>query len=70
MTIVALESLSFGLGRMAEAAAEAGHRLCLLTGDRAVYRHELAVLPPEALDVVDVDTGDQDAVRRALDAVP
>ncbi len=70
MTIVALESLSFGLGRMAEAAAEAGHRLCLLTGDRAVYRHELAVLPPDTLDVVDVDTWDQDAVRRVLAAVP
>ncbi|MFJ9623029.1 ATP-grasp domain-containing protein [Streptomyces sp. NPDC101181] len=70
MTIAALESLSFGLGRMAVAAAEAGHRLCLLTGDRSVYRHELATLPPGALDVVDVDTWDQDAVRRALAAVP
>lgn len=70
MTIAALESLSFGLGRMAEAAAEAGHRLCLLTGDRSVYRHELAVLPPDALDVVDVDTTDPEATRRALAAVP
>ncbi|MEU6956371.1 ATP-grasp domain-containing protein [Streptomyces sp. NPDC045714] len=70
MTIAALESLSFGLGRMAEAAAGAGHRLCLLTGDRSVYRHELAVLPPDALDVVDVDTMDPEATRRALAAVP
>ncbi|MGW5991311.1 ATP-grasp domain-containing protein [Streptomyces anulatus] len=70
MTIAALESLSFGLGRMVEAAAGAGHRLCLLTGDRAVYRHELAVLPPDALDVVDVDTTDPEATRRALAAVP
>lgn len=70
MTITALESLSFGLGRMAEAAEETGHRLCLLTGDRSVYRHELAVLPPGALDVVDVDTDDPVAVRRALAAVP
>lgn len=70
MTIAALESLSFGLGRMAEAAEETGHRLCLLTGDRSVYRHELAVLPPGALDVVDVDTDDPAAVRRALAAMP
>ncbi|WP_406225041.1 ATP-grasp domain-containing protein [Streptomyces anulatus] len=70
MTIAALESLSFGLGRMVEAAAGAGHRLCLLTGDRAVYRHELAVLPPDALDIVDVDTTDPEATRRALAAVP
>ncbi|MEV3891349.1 ATP-grasp domain-containing protein [Streptomyces anulatus] len=70
MTIAALESLSFGLGRMVEAAAGAGHRLCLLTGDRSVYRHELAVLPPDALDVVDVDTADPEATRRALAAVP
>ncbi|MFJ1957916.1 ATP-grasp domain-containing protein [Streptomyces microflavus] len=70
MTIAALESLSFGLGRMAEAAASTGHRLCLLTGDRSVYRHELATLPAGALDVVDVDTDDPEAVRRALTAVP
>ncbi|WP_432150006.1 ATP-grasp domain-containing protein [Streptomyces sp. bgisy029] len=70
MTIAALESLSFGLGRMAEAAEGTGHRLCLLTGDRSVYRHELAVLPSGALDVVDVDTDDPAAVRRALAAVP
>lgn len=70
MTIAALESLSFGLGRMAEAAASTGHRLCLLTGDRSVYRHELATLPADALDVVDVDTDDPEAVRLALAAVP
>ncbi|MER5988580.1 argininosuccinate lyase [Streptomyces sp. NPDC001787] len=70
MTLVALESLSFGLGRMAAAAAETGHRLCLLTGDRSVYRHELATLPPDALTVVDVETNDPSATRRALAAVP
>ncbi|MFJ4966360.1 ATP-grasp domain-containing protein [Streptomyces sp. NPDC088729] len=70
MTIAALESLSFGLGRMAEAAAETGHRLCLLTGDRSVYRHELATLPSGALTVVEVDTHDPRATRRALAEVP
>ncbi|MGW8885386.1 ATP-grasp domain-containing protein [Streptomyces sp. NPDC055749] len=70
MTLAALESLSFGLGRMVSAAAETGHRLCLLTGDRSVYRHELATLSDDALTVVDVDTNDPAAVRRALAAVP
>ncbi|GAB2629213.1 ATP-grasp domain-containing protein [Streptomyces capparidis] len=70
MTVAALEALTFGLGRLAEAAAAAGHRLCLLTGDRSVYRHELAHLPPDAaLDVVDVDTGDAAATRAALTAL-
>ncbi|MET9111407.1 argininosuccinate lyase, partial [Streptomyces zhihengii] len=70
MTIASLESLSFGLGRTAEAAAAAGHRLCLLTADRSVYLHELSVLPAGAVTVVDVDTFDRDAVRRALRALP
>lgn len=72
MTIAALEALTFGLGRLAEAAGGAGHRLCLLTGDRAVYRHELAHLTPEALavlDIVDVDTFDESACAAALAAV-
>ncbi|MEU9606454.1 ATP-grasp domain-containing protein [Streptomyces sp. NPDC048057] len=70
MTIVALEALSFGLDRLARAASAAGHALHLFTGDRAVYRHELAAVAPDALTVVDVDTTDLDAVRRALAAVP
>ncbi|MEU9783086.1 ATP-grasp domain-containing protein [Streptomyces phaeochromogenes] len=73
MTIAALEALTFGLGRLAEAAGGAGNRLCLLTGDRAVYRHELAHLTPEALaalDIVDVDTFDESACAAALAAVP
>ncbi|WP_081238526.1 ATP-grasp domain-containing protein [Streptomyces viridosporus] len=70
MTIAALESLSFGLGRMVAAAADAGHRLCLLTADRSVYRHELDTLPGDALTVIDVDTFDETATRRALAALP
>ncbi|MEU0371510.1 ATP-grasp domain-containing protein [Streptomyces sp. NPDC006283] len=70
MTIAALESLSFGLGRTARAATAAGHRLCLLTGDRSVYLHELAALPADALTVVDVDTFDTEAVRRELARLP
>ncbi|MFI1014396.1 ATP-grasp domain-containing protein [Streptomyces sp. NPDC020965] len=70
MTLAALEALSFGLTRMAEAATASGHRLTLLTGDRSVYRHELSTLPAGALDIVDVDTTDLAAVRRALTAIP
>ncbi|MEV0322853.1 ATP-grasp domain-containing protein [Streptomyces sp. NPDC050658] len=70
MTIAALEALTFGLGRLAEAADAAGHRLCLLTGNRAVYRHELARIAPEAVDVVDVDTRDPSACADALAALP
>ncbi|MEU5952256.1 ATP-grasp domain-containing protein [Streptomyces sp. NPDC047525] len=70
MTIAALEALTFGLGRLVEAAGAAGHRLCLLTGDRAVYRHELDRLEPGALDIVDVDTRDAVACAAALAAVP
>jgi biotin carboxylase len=64
MTIAALEALSFGLGRTARAARAAGHRFVLLTGDRSVYRHELAT--ESGVDVIDVDTFDPEAVRRAL----
>lgn len=74
MTIAALESLSFGLGRTARAAHAAGHRFVLLTGDRSVYRHELATTQGAdgagSVDVIDVDTFDPDAVRRALAGLP
>ncbi|GAA2775601.1 ATP-grasp domain-containing protein [Saccharopolyspora taberi] len=69
MTIAALEFQIFGLSRLVEAAADAGERLCLLTGDRAIYRHELANLPPDALEVVDVDTQDREAAHRALGSI-
>ncbi|WP_030755285.1 ATP-grasp domain-containing protein [Streptomyces sp. NRRL F-5135] len=70
MTIAALEALTFGLGRLAEAARNAGHRLCLLTRDRAVYRHELAGLPADAVDIIDVDTDDPAACAAVLSALP
>lgn len=83
MTIAALEALSFGLGRTARAARAAGHRFVLLTGDRSVYRHELATAGDadatdvtgvvdgiDVIDVIDVDTFDPDAVRRALARLP
>ncbi|GAU71258.1 hypothetical protein SSP35_31_00230 [Streptomyces sp. NBRC 110611] len=70
MTIAALEALTFGLEHLAEAAGNAGHRLCLLTGDRNIYRHELAHFEPGALDIVDVDTADESACAAALTALP
>ncbi|WP_329034338.1 ATP-grasp domain-containing protein [Streptomyces sp. NBC_01725] len=71
MTIAALEALSFGLGRTARAAHAAGHRFVLLTGDRSVYRHELATAHGAyGVDVIDVDTFDPDAVRGALATLP
>ncbi|MEU0693501.1 ATP-grasp domain-containing protein [Streptomyces niveus] len=71
MTIAALEALSFGLGRTARAAHASDHRFVLLTGDRSVYRHELATAHGAyGVDVIDVDTFDPDAVRDALASLP
>ncbi len=69
MTIVLLEALTFGLGRLADAADEAGQELCLLTGDRAIYTHELSRVG-DRIRVVDVDTTDVAACERALRDVP
>lgn len=70
MTVVLLEALTFGLGRLVDAASDAGHRLCLLTGDRSIYAHELAILGPDALDVVDIDTTDLAACEAVLRGLP
>jgi biotin carboxylase len=70
VTIAVLEALTFGLGRMVAAADTAGERLCLLTGNRGIYRHELANLAPDALDIVDVDTSDVAECAAALKVIP
>ncbi|MBB5957334.1 biotin carboxylase [Saccharothrix tamanrassetensis] len=69
MTIVLLEALTFGLGRLTDAARAAGHDLVLLTGDRSTYRHELSRCG-DRLRVVDVDTTDVTACERVLRATP
>ncbi|MGW4111417.1 ATP-grasp domain-containing protein [Actinosynnema sp. NPDC004786] len=69
MTIVLLEALTFGLGRLASAAEDAGHDLVLLTGDRSIYTHELAVAG-DRVRVVDIDTTDVAACETALRALP
>lgn len=70
MTVVLLEALTFGLGRLADAAAEAGRKLCLFTGNRAIYTYELSRLGPDRLEVVDIDTTDTEACEAALRAIP
>lgn len=70
MTIAVLEMLTFGLGRLVGAAQAAGQRLCLLTGNRGIYRHELARLAPDALDVVEVDTQDVAVCAGVLESLP
>ena len=69
MTIVALEFLTFGLGRLASAAWARGERLCLLTGDRTRYHHELANCKTGAITVIDVDTFDVEDVKSAIDKI-
>ncbi|MEU6153118.1 argininosuccinate lyase [Actinosynnema sp. NPDC047251] len=69
MTVVLLEALTFGLGRIADAARDAGHDLVLLTGDRSTYTHELARCG-DGVRVVDVDTTDVTACEKALRDLP
>ncbi|MGM1060684.1 ATP-grasp domain-containing protein [Saccharothrix sp. Mg75] len=69
MTVVLLEALTFGLGRLADAARTAGHDLVLLTGDRTIYRHELSRCG-DHVRVVDIDTTDVTACERALRDIP
>jgi L-aminoacid ligase-like protein/ATP-grasp domain-containing protein len=70
MTIVLLEALTFGLGRLVDAASAAGHRLCLFTGNRSIYTWELSRLDPAVLDVVDIDTTDIPACEAVLRSMP
>ncbi|MEU3729210.1 ATP-grasp domain-containing protein [Streptomyces sp. NPDC033538] len=66
MTVVCLESLTFGLGHLVRAADRLGERLLLLTRDPAYYAHELDRLPSGALDVVVTDTFDVERVTGLL----
>jgi hypothetical protein len=66
MTVVCLESLTFGLGRLVHAAEALGERLVLLTRDPSWYAYELERLPAGALDVVEVETFDVERVAEVL----
>ncbi|GAB2579623.1 ATP-grasp domain-containing protein [Streptomyces capparidis] len=70
MTVVCLESLTFGLGHLVRAADALGERLRLLTRDPSWYAYELDRLPPGALDVVETDTFDTERVAELLHRTP
>lgn len=70
MTLVSLEALTFGLGHLVRAADSLGVRVQLLTRDPGVYAHELRQLDGDALDVVELDTFDTDAVAAHLTRLP
>jgi biotin carboxylase len=68
MTIIALEALTFGLNRLADAARSRSEELILLTRDRGVYEYELS--RQGDVKVVDVDTFDLAALKKAIELVP
>ncbi|MFE2045063.1 ATP-grasp domain-containing protein [Streptomyces sp. NPDC059477] len=70
MSVVLLESLTFGLGHLVRAADALGERLVLLTRDPAYYAYELERLPAHALDVVETDTFDVEGVAELLGRTP
>lgn len=70
MTVACLESLTFGLGHLARAAARLDEKLLLLTRDPAYYAYELARLPTGAVDVVEIDTFDTEQVADLLAKTP
>lgn len=70
MSVVCLESLTFGLGHLVSAADALGERLVLLTRDPAYYAYELERLAPDALDVVEIDTFDVEQVADLLHRAP
>ncbi|MFF9690037.1 ATP-grasp domain-containing protein [Streptomyces sp. NPDC014623] len=70
MSVVCLESLTFGLRHLVRAADAFGERLLLLTRDPSYYAYELERLPADALDVVDTDTFDTDGLADLLRGTP
>ncbi|MFF8032147.1 MULTISPECIES: ATP-grasp domain-containing protein [unclassified Streptomyces] len=70
MTVVCLESLTFGLGHLSRAAGLFGERLLLLTRDPSYYAHELDRLPAGCLDVLETDTFDVERVAGLLRRTP
>ncbi|QUI29636.1 ATP-grasp domain-containing protein [Streptomyces alfalfae] len=70
MSVVCLESLTFGIGHLVRAADALGERLVLLTRDPAYYACELERLAPDALDVVETDTFDVEHVAGLLHRTP
>jgi biotin carboxylase len=70
MTIVALEALHFGLSHLAASSRQRGHRLCLLTRDRATYWYELSQAGCRDVQVLEVETFDAGRVLDCLAQIP
>ncbi|MFF8812800.1 ATP-grasp domain-containing protein [Streptomyces pactum] len=70
MSVVSLESLTFGLGHLVRAADALGERLVLLTRDPSWYAYELGRLPADVLDVVETDTFDVAGLTELLRRAP
>ncbi|KPY88565.1 Uncharacterized protein ALO36_02025 [Pseudomonas syringae pv. tomato] len=66
MNIIALEALTFGLGRLAEASKKYGCSLTLLTRDKTVYSYELSSLDERLVKVVEIDTFDNNRVVQLI----
>lgn len=69
MNIIALEALTFGLGKLVKAAKKNGHTLVLLTHDKRIYEYELSLLRAEDLTVIEVDTFNYDAIENVIKSV-
>lgn len=66
MAIVALEALTFGLNRLAQAAKKHNEPLYLLTGNKDIYRYELDHDTSNLIKVIEIDTFNKDEVRQTL----
>ncbi|SHF09506.1 acetyl-CoA carboxylase biotin carboxylase subunit family protein [Vibrio gazogenes] len=62
MNLILIEALTFGLGRLTEAAKDLGIHLYLLTYNRSIYEYELSKIESEHLTVVDIDTFNIDSI--------
>lgn len=65
-TIVILEALNFGLGRLARAAEELDVELVLLTKERSRFLYEIRTTQSDHVRIIDMDTCDEEAVRSKI----
>lgn len=56
MAIVLIEALTFGLGRLVDAATTYNQELILLTRNKSVYQYELSKIDPTQLTIIEIDT--------------
>ncbi len=70
MTIVALEWVRYGLGRLVDAAGVRGLSVNLLTRDAETYWHELNRIPTGSFTLTEIETFDVETLTRHLRSVP